>query len=325
MATHWEGLSTHLDNNAKKYNDFTKKKKAFLSSVGAIDLHEEHDVRKDVASLNEQAKDAGDAAPSAAESDKASLYGKPGADVAPGDLAGLSSAGGAASWGGSIGEAAEEIDGDTVLAFDPETGEQIMRTDEDMYKDIIDFIVEQRCFTEVAQGAFKALLWGAAVLDLMTVQEMEWPEMIDETRAIWEGHVAAIAQAREEYLENGKPSTTPGHMPIIVFKPQDQLGATATWSGGTISVGDQYASLSGTAKIAVLFHEDEHHWDSMTKGGIHDNHYTGMLAEPDDTPSGKNWTETLAYRNMGDFVNVLSLDFPRVKTATIADQVPSSL
>lgn len=99
-------------------------------------------------------------------------------------------------------------------------------------------------------------------------------------------------------------------LPTINYKEQKELGATATWDGN-INVGDIFAGLSGAGKNAVLFHEYLHDTDDLTNAGLNDNLWTKTLPEPDDTPSGKNWTETLAYRQMGDWADVLNLPWPK--------------
>lgn len=329
-ATNLEGLNLHLQQNSQKYEDFTKKNKDFLKNVGFTDKDVELKNQKPApAAQKEKDKNASSRlAVGSGESDKAALYGKPGGSAGTADLSGLHAAKQAGAMGGSI-TGVGQYHG-SVDAFDPKTGERVASAEdadkvEDMYRNIIDHIVKARCLTTVAEPAFRALLWGAAALDLRDVKEEKWPAMIEETEAIWQGHVKAVRDARISLMEEGKIKVDLKHMPIIIYKPQDEVGATATWSGGIITVGDQYAGLGSSGKLAVLFHEDEHHWDNKTKGGLHNNHYSEMLDEPDDTPSGKNWTETLAYRNMGDFVDVLNLGWKGAEGGKqIRDQVASS-
>jgi len=321
-ATDLEGLNLHLQQNSQKYKDFTKDNKDFLKKVDP--KRQKPEAPKDAK------KKAADSrlAVGSGESDKAALYGKPGGSAGTADLSGLHAAKQAGAMGGSI-TGIDKYHG-SVNAFDPKTGKRVASAEdadkvEDMYRNIIDFIVKARCKTTVAEPAFRALLWGAAVLDLKDVKEEPWPAMIEETQAIWRGHVKSVRDARESLMEEGRIKVDLSHMPIIIYKPQKEVGATATWSGGIITVGDQYAGLGSSGKLAVLFHEDEHHWDNKTKGGLHDNHYSELLEEPDNTPSGKNWTETLAYRNMGDFTDVLSLGWKGAKGGKeIRDQVVSS-
>ena len=326
FATNIDGLTTHLQDNAKKYDTFTKKNKSFLNKVGFKD---EEVARNDRGEEEKKGKKRKAVAVGAAEDDKTALYGKPKGSAGAAGLAGLKAARQAASMGGSI-SVVEQYHG-SIKAYDPQTGEEQASAEdadkiEDMYRDIIDHIVSRLEHSGIAEPAFRGLLWGAAALDLRDIRGEKWKVgMIDETAAIWEGYLTAVRSARISLMEKGVINAKLGHMPVIIYKPQDEVAATATWSGGIITVGDQYGGLGASGKLAVLFHEDQHHFDSQTKGGLHDNHYSSMLPEPDDTPSGKNWTETLAYRNMGDFIDVLSMGWPRVSGGKqIRDQVASN-
>lgn len=333
-ATHLEGLSQHLEQNKDMYDGFLKDNKGFLRHVGFRDRSERGSVDQEVENIEGMKEDGRGAAPpnGAQEADKASLYGKPSADATPRKLKGLKSARQAGQFGGSdvapIGETPDV--GGPYTTYDPDTGAEMMTVNEDMsmedmYAMVIEKIVRARCRASSAEPAFRALLWGAVVLDLHDVTQRDWPEMIEETRAVWEGHVEAVRTGRESFLRDGTIEPRTDHMPEIVQKSQEEIGATAVWEGGVISVGDEYAALGAAGRISVLFHEDEHHWDDKTRGGMHDNHWTGLLEEPDDTPSGKNWTETLAYRNMGDWVKVVSLGWPDLGSKKdLPDVVPEA-
>ena len=336
-ATNIDGLTTHLQDNSAKYESFNKKNKKFLKKVGFKDEEverkgtepKEEEETTDPAEQKAKKKKYERIQVGSSENDKMALYGKPKGSAGAAGLSGLKAARQAASMGGSI-SGVDNYHG-SVKAFDPDTGDQVASAEdadkvEDMYRSIIDHIVMKLEHSSIAEPAFRAILWGAAALDLREVRGEKWETgMILETKAIWDGHLKAVRSARESLMENGEIKADLDHMPIIIYKPQDEVGATATWSGGIITVGDQYGGLGSSGKLAVLFHEDQHHFDSQTQGGLHDNHYTSLLPEPDDTPSGKNWTETLAYRNMGDFTDVISRGWPRIKGGKkLKDKVASS-
>lgn len=202
---------------------------------------------------------------------------------------------------------------DNVAEFDPQTGQRVEKTEGDMYTAIVDAISGATCKTATACGALKSLLWGAVVLNTMQREGHTPPEMkVDETKLTWQRWVTAVEKGRAEYLKDGRVSGDVAQgLPTIDFQTEEQLGgATATWDGN-IHVGKQFAGLGGAGKNAVLFHEYLHDSDSHSHQGLNDNFWSARLPEPDETPSGKNWTETLAYRQMGDWADVLNLPWPK--------------
>jgi hypothetical protein len=212
---------------------------------------------------------------------------------------------------GRKAEDVADIPQDNLAEYDPKTGEKLVKSEGDLLKAVVEDIAARRCKAPSAAASFKSLLWGAAVLDARSREGQPWPQMKPESKRLWLQLTEAISEGRADVMKNGRPTGKAGEkLPTINYKEQKELGATATWDGN-INVGDIFAGLSGAGKNAVLFHEYLHDSDDLTNGGVNDNFWTKNLPEPDDTPSGKNWTETLAYRQMGDWADVLNLPWPK--------------
>lgn len=292
QATSLEGLRVHLGANQERY----KESEGRMRSMGLIPREDKRDVASDVIFLGTvkdptQAPAAPAGAPAASATKSAlqraqALSGRKAEDVA-------------------------DIPEDAMAEYDPKTGEKLVKSEGEVLQAAIEDIVARRCKAPSAAGSFKALLWGAAVLDARRREGQDWPAMKPESKRLWEQLVEAVSEGRADVMKNGRATGRGGQkLPTINYKEQKELGATATWDGN-INVGDIFAGLSGAGKSAVLFHEYLHDTDDLTNAGVHDNFWTKQLPEPDDTPSGKNWTETLAYRQMGDWADVLNLPWPK--------------
>lgn len=291
-ATSLDGLRLHLGENKDRYKEAETK----MRSMGLIPREDKRDTTSDEIFLG-QMKDERQAPSTPA-----------GAPPASATKSALQRA---QALSGKKAEDVADIPEDSLAEFDPVTGEKLVKSEGEILKAVIEDIAARRCKAPSAAGSFKALLWGAAVLDARSREGQKWPQMKQESKALWEQLAKAVSEGRTDILKNGRPSGRAGeHLPTINYKEQKELGATATWDGN-INVGDIFAGLSGPGKNAVLFHEYLHDTDDATHSGINNNFWNGQLPEPDETPSGKNWTETLAYRQMGDWADVLNLPWPK--------------
>lgn len=289
-ATSIEGLRANLDANKDRYQEVGAK----MKRMGLIPMDEMVDVRKDIAMLGAIEKGTPPPAPRPAPA-------APKRDALKE----------AQRLAGGKPEAVADIPAESIAEFDPVTGERLAKSEGDMYQEIVSAIAAQKCKAGNAVGSFKSLLWGAVVLDVMQREGKKWPGMVDESGNTWKQLVGAVSRGRKEFAKTGRVGgDAGGDLPSINYKEQKELGATATWDGN-INVGDIFGGLSGPGKNAVLFHEYLHDTDDLTNGGLHTNYWSAKLSEPDNTPSGKNFTETLAYRNMGDWAEVLNLPWPK--------------
>lgn len=290
-ATSLEGLRMHLGENKERY----KEAETRLRAMGLIPREDKRDVSSDMAYLG-GIKDPKTAPPAPAGAPASGMKGA------------LSRA---QALAGRKAEDVADIPEDAVAEFDPKTGEKLVKSEGEILKVVVEDIAARRCKAASASSSFKSLLWGAAVLDARSREGQPWPPMKPESKRLWEQLAEAVSEGRADVLKNGRPTGRAGEkLPSINYQDQKELGATATWDG-SINVGDIFAGLSGSGKNAVLFHEYLHDSDDLTNGGVHDNYWTKNLPEPDETPSGKNWTETLAYRQMGDWADVLNLPWPK--------------
>lgn len=292
QATSIEGLRAHLGANQERYKEAEVK----MRSMGLIPREDKRDPASDVAFLG-----------TVTDARRAPLP-PPGA---PPPSATKSALQRAQALAGRKTEEVPDIPEDSLAEFDPKTGEKLVKSEGEILKAVVEDIAARRCKAPSAAASFKALLWGAAVLDARRREGQDWPTMKPESKRLWEQLAEAVSEGRIDVMKNGRPTGRGGEkLPSINYKEQKELGATATWDGN-INVGDIFAGLSGSGKNAVLFHEYLHDTDGLTNAGVHDNFWTKHLPEPDDTPSGKNWTETLAYRQMGDWADVLNLPWPK--------------
>lgn len=289
-ATSIEGLRANLEANKDRYQEVGSK----MKRMGLIPMDEMVDVRKDIAMLGEARKDAPPPAPAPAPAAPKRDALKEASRLA----------------GGKPAEVAD-IPTESIAEFDPVTGERMAKSEGDMYQEIVSAIASQKCKAGSATGSFKSLLWGAVVLDVMSRDGKKWPGMVAESDQTWKQLVKAVAEGRKEFEKTGRVGGgAGGDLPTINYQDQKELAATASWDGN-INVGDIFAGLSGPGKTAVLFHEYLHDTDDLTNAGLHTNYWSAKLPEPDNTPSGKNFTETLAYRNMGDWADVINLPWPK--------------